>query len=54
MGRIDNRMEDITRRRNQATVFDLRDALDAVVRGQVPKVQRTRAVGCSIDIKGVR
>ncbi len=54
LGRIDNRMEDITRRRNQATVFDLRDALDAVVRGQVPKVQRTRAVGCSIDIKGVR
>ena len=54
LGRIDNRMEDITRRRNQATVFELRDALDAVVRGQVPKVQRTRAVGCSIDIKGVR
>ena len=54
LGRIDNRMEDITRRRNQATSFELRDALDAVVLGKTPKVQRTKAVGCSIDIKGVR
>ena len=54
LGRIDNRMEDITRRRNQATVFELRDALDAVLGGRVPKVARTRAVGCSIDLKGVR
>jgi peroxiredoxin len=54
LGRIDNRMEDITRRRTQATAFELRDALDAIVRGQVPKVQRTRAIGCSIDVKGVR
>jgi hypothetical protein len=53
-GRIDNRMEDITRRRNQATEHELRDALDAVLRGQTPKVSRTRAVGCSIDLKGVR
>jgi thiol-disulfide isomerase/thioredoxin len=54
LGRIDNRMEDITRRRTQATQFELRDALDAVVAGRTPAVQRTRAVGCSIDLKGVR
>jgi hypothetical protein len=53
-GRIDNRMEDITRRRTQATSFELRDALTLLVHGQVPRVRTTRAVGCSIDLKGVR
>lgn len=54
LGRIDNRSEDITRRRNQATAFDLRAALDAVVAGKVPAVARTRAVGCSINLDGVK
>jgi peroxiredoxin len=54
LGRIDNRMEDITRRRTVATEHELRDALDAVVAGKSPAVTRTRAVGCSIDLQGVR
>ena len=54
LGRIDNRMEDITRRRNVATEFELRSALDAVIAGRAPKVARTRAVGCSINLEGVR
>jgi peroxiredoxin len=52
-GRIDNRMEDITRRRPEATQHELRDALDAVLAGKKPAVARTRAVGCNIDLDGV-
>ncbi len=54
LGRIDNRMEDITRRRNAATEFELRAALDAVLAGRPPAVTRTRAVGCSINLQGVK
>jgi peroxiredoxin len=54
LGRIDNRMEDITRRRNAATEFELRAALDAVTAGKTPKVARTRAVGCSINLEGIK
>ncbi len=54
LGRIDNRMEDITRRRTVATEHELRDALDAVMAGRAPKVARTRAVGCSINLQGVK
>lgn len=54
LGRIDNRMEDITRRRNVATEFDLRAALDAVLVGRTPTVSKTRAVGCSINLQGVK
>lgn len=53
-GRIDNRMEDITRRRTNVTEHELRDALDAVLAGRAPKVARTRAVGCSINLEGVK
>lgn len=54
LGRIDNRMEDITRRRNAATEFELRAALDAVIAGRAPAVTRTRAVGCAINLQGVK
>lgn len=54
LGRIDNRMEDITRRRTVATEHELRDALDAVIAGIAPKIARTRAVGCSINLEGVK
>jgi peroxiredoxin len=54
LGRIDNRMEDITRRRTVATEFELRAALDAVIAGKAPKVARTRAVGCSINLESVK
>lgn len=54
LGRIDNRMEDITRRRNAATEFELRAALDAVLAGRTPAVAKTRAVGCSINLQGVK
>lgn len=54
LGRIDNRSEDITRRRTVATEFEFRAALDAVIAGQVPKVTRTRAVGCSINVEGIK
>jgi peroxiredoxin len=52
LGRIDNRAEDITRRRTVPTEFELRAALDAVIAGGIPKITRTRAVGCSINVEG--
>ncbi len=54
LGRIDNRVEDLTRPRTLATEHELRDALDAVVAGKMPKVARTRAVGCSINLERIK
>jgi thiol-disulfide isomerase/thioredoxin len=48
LGRIDNRQEDFGKQRPQATVFDLRDALDAVLSGKPVPHPRTKALGCSI------
>ena len=49
LGRIDNKVEDLTRPRYAATEPELRNALDAVLAGKVPKEAKTRAVGCAID-----
>jgi peroxiredoxin len=54
LGRIDNRVEDITRRRPAATERELRAALDAVVAGKAPAPSRTRAVGCYINLEGIK
>jgi peroxiredoxin len=47
-GRIDNRVEDFGSQRPQATVHDLRDALDAVLAGRPPRVRFTRSIGCAV------
>jgi peroxiredoxin len=47
-GRIDNRVVSIGTRRPQATVFDLRDALEATLAGRAVAEARTQAVGCLI------
>jgi peroxiredoxin len=47
-GRIDNRIASLGTRRTQATVFDLRDALDAVLAGRPVVHPRTTAFGCII------
>jgi len=51
LGRIDNKVEDLTRPRYAATEPELRNALDAVLAGKAPKQARTRAVGCSINVE---
>lgn len=51
LGRIDNKVEDLTRPRYAATEPELRNALDAVLAGKAPKDARTRAVGCSINLE---
>jgi thiol-disulfide isomerase/thioredoxin len=48
LGRIDNRVEDFGKARVQATEFDLREALEAVLAGRPVPHPRTRAVGCAI------
>lgn len=48
LGRIDDRVEDWGKIRYQPTVFDLRDALTAVLAGHPVAHPRTRAFGCSI------
>ena len=51
LGRIDNKVEDLTHPRYAATEPELRNALDAVLAGKAPKEARTRAVGCSINVE---
>ena len=48
LGRIDNRVEDFGKTRPQATEFDLRDALEAVLAGRPVPHPRTHAIGCAI------
>jgi len=47
-GRINNFYVDLGKPRRQATVQDLRDALDAVLAGKPVAVPETRPVGCYI------
>jgi hypothetical protein len=47
-GRIDNFYADLGKPRRQATVHDLRDALDAVLEGKPVAVAETHPVGCYI------
>jgi len=49
LGRIDNRVEDFNIRRPEATKFDLREALDAVLKGKPVAHPRTEAFGCAIN-----
>jgi thiol-disulfide isomerase/thioredoxin len=48
LGRIDNKVEDFGKTRVEATEFDLRDALDAILAGRPVPRPRTRALGCAI------
>ena len=45
-GRIDNFYEKLGVGRRQVTRRDLRDALEAILKGQRVTVPRTKAVGC--------
>jgi len=47
-GRIDNFYADLGKPRRQATVHDLRDALDSVLAGKPVAVAETHAIGCYI------
>lgn len=47
-GRIDNRQAALGKRRPKATVFDLRDTLDAVLAGKELKPRTTEVIGCYI------
>jgi len=51
LGRVDNKVEDLTHPRYAATEPELRNALEAVLAGKAPKEARTRAVGCSINLE---
>lgn len=47
-GRIDDRYAENGRRRDDAQKHDLRNALDAVLKGEVPRVRKTKAFGCPL------
>ncbi|HTM54730.1 MAG TPA: redoxin domain-containing protein [Pirellulales bacterium] len=47
-GRLDNRYDTSGKRRDAATVHDLENALDAVLRGEQPAVAETEAFGCPL------
>ena len=46
------RMDDSPREPRGATTRELRDATDAVLRGQTPRVQLTNPIGCNVKWKG--
>jgi peroxiredoxin len=48
-GRVDNRVEDFGKQRPEATVHDLRDALDAILAGKPVMNPVTRSIGCAIS-----
>jgi len=48
LGRIDNRVEGFGQARNQATVHELRDAIDASIAGKPVAKGFVQPVGCSI------
>ncbi|MCB1206267.1 MAG: redoxin family protein [Verrucomicrobiae bacterium] len=48
-GKIDNRYTDFGDRRITVSEFYLRDALDAVLSGKTPAIERTAAIGCLIE-----
>ena len=52
LGRVDNRVEDFGQQRINATVFDLRDALDAVLAGKPVARPVTKSIGCAINRVG--
>ena|SRR5579885_640669 len=49
LGRIDNRVADFGKQRFQATSFDLRTALDAVLAGKPVAHPITKSIGCAIN-----
>src|ERR1700722_16352556 len=49
LGRIDNRVEDFNLRRPEPTQFDLREALDSILKGEPVAHPRTKAFGCAIN-----
>jgi peroxiredoxin len=49
LGRIDNRVEDFGKQRFEATVPDLRNALDAVLAGKPVEHPVTKSIGCAIN-----
>jgi peroxiredoxin len=50
LGRIDNRVADFGKQRTAATVFDLRDSLDAVLAGKPVLHATTKSIGCAITL----
>ena len=49
-GRIDNLYADFGERRRQVTERYLRDALNAVLKGEKPALTETKAIGCLIEV----
>lgn len=50
-GRIDNRVEDIGRQKAEATIHDLRDALDALLDRKPVPIPYSKSIGCAIPEK---
>jgi hypothetical protein len=48
-GRIDDRWISFGKSRPRATVHDLESSIRAVLAGNTPPVQSTRAIGCSLE-----
>lgn len=53
-GRIDNAYYRVGKKRGTTTTADLKDALEAIVRGEPVAVKETEAVGCYINLVSLR
>jgi hypothetical protein len=47
-GRFDNRVQDYGQEKHEATVFDLQEALEALLAGKPKPFRKTKSVGCPI------
>jgi peroxiredoxin len=54
LGRIDDRVADFGKQRLKATVFDLRDSLDAVLASKPVPHATTKSIGCAITLNPSR
>jgi hypothetical protein len=50
-GKIDNRFEDIGKRRTIITEQYLQDAIDAILHNKLPAIERTEPVGCILNLE---
>lgn len=48
-GRISNWIEDLGVKRTVVTEFYLRDVLNQIVKGEIPNIENTKAVGCILE-----
>lgn len=53
-GRIDNKFFKLGKRRNVVTTNELEDALKMAIKGKLPQIRETEAIGCHINFNDIK